>query len=272
MKNDDIKKILIETNQFCNLSCKYCFYNDCGRSDKYIKFDDIKKICKKYINLQEVYLTGGECELNEDFEKSINFLSKNYDVILFTNGLDIEKYINQISKKIKKLIVTFDSFDEKYDLRNNKNEKILNNIKKIVSLCQNKLEVKICLNKRNYQDFEYTIKKLIDIGVVRFSINYIKNIKSLDCNLELNDKEVKKTLSIIYKYIDYFDKKTIDFIKKSYDMNFKNEVNCIAGKNYVYIDVFGNEHCCPSFDDSLNMQKECNCFGKHCINIWEMLL
>lgn len=269
--NEKIEKVLIETNQTCNLNCKYCFYNDIGRSNNILSLNDIKKIVKKYPNIKEFYLTGGECTLNDEFASIIECLSLNGKICIFTNGINFEKESNlKLINLIDKMIITFDSNNEKYNLRNNKENLILENIKKIASINSNKLEVKICLNKLNNLDFESTIKLLINNGVKHLSINYIKNIKSNSMNFELSNEEILSTFKIIEKYIKYFDKENIDFIIKSYKNNFKNKVFCIAGIKFIYIDCHMNEYLCPSCNKCFNSTKNNDCFGIHCINLWEM--
>ena len=274
--NDNVEKILIELNQFCNLNCKYCFYNDIGRSETFINNKDIKKILLKYTNANEFYLTGGECTINEDFIKIINTLSKRGKVILFTNSLKFNEYtkteINKIVDKINKFIITFDSINENYDLRIGKENNVLNSIKRLIDINAEKVEVKICLSKMNIFDFEKTILKLINIGVKHLSINYIKNITSCNINFELNELEIIDSFKIINKYKDFFNKENIKLIMNSYKKDFKNKVKCIAGDKFIYIDCFGNEYYCPSSMKKLDNKKDNKCFGKHCINLWEMFL
>lgn len=272
--NDKVKKILIEINQFCNLNCKYCFYNDFGRSKEFINNKDIKKIQNKYKNCEEYYITGGECTLNEDFMKIVNTLSKSSKVVLFTNGLMFNKYdnktINTIVNKVSQFIITFDSVNETYKLRIGKENQVIDAIKRLVSIDRDKVVVKICLSKMNIIDFEETINKLLSVGVKHLSLNYIKNISSCNIDFELTDEDIIRSFDIINKYKKYFNKKNIEFIMNSYLNNFKNNVKCIAGDKFIYIDCFGNEYYCPCLGKKLDNKKNNKCFGKHCICIWEM--
>ena len=272
--NDEVKKILIEINQFCNLNCKYCFYNDIGRSKTFINNNDIKKLMLKYKNVKEFYLTGGEVTLNKDFEKILKTMSKSTRVILFTNGLLFNNYtdrqINRIVNNISEFIITFDSINENYKLRIGKEDSVLSAIKRLVSIDKDKVIVKICLSKMNISDFEETIKTLLDAGVKHLSLNYIKNIRSCNVNFELTDEEVIKSFEVIKKYKKYFNTKDINLMMKSYLNNFKNKVKCIAGDKFIFIDCLGNEYYCPSSNKKLDNKKDNKCFGKHCICIWEM--
>lgn len=147
-----------------------------------------------------------------------------------------------------------------------------NSIERLAKLDSEKLEVKICLSKHNFNDFETTILYLINIGVKHISINYIKNISSDTTDFELSEEDIEKSFSIIDKYKKYFNKENIELIQKSYREKFKNCVNCIAGEKFIYIDCLGKEFYCPSSCKVLDDKKENNCFGKHCINLWEMFI
>lgn len=269
-----IQKILFETNQFCNLNCEYCFYNNVARSDKYLTCENIKSFCEKYPSANEFFITGGECTLNNDFNKIIGYLALQGKVTIFTNGINIGKYCNEhISKildKLYKIVITYDSANPGYFLRKGMEKQVFSSIKKVVKINASKLEVKICLNKWNFNDFEKTINELIKNNVEHFSVNYIKNISGSKERFELSYQEVLKSFKIIRKYEKYFKKKNVDFIYESYKNNFNNTVKCIAGQRLVYIDCVGNEFYCPSSSIRLAQKKQKECFGKHCINIWEL--
>jgi MoaA/NifB/PqqE/SkfB family radical SAM enzyme len=272
--NDEVKKILLEINQFCNLNCKYCFYNDIGRSKEFIDNKGVKNILKKFKNVEEVFLTGGEITLNKDFDKIVQTLSKKTQVSLFTNAILFNDYeeskLVDLTNNIKAYIITFDSINENYKLRIGKENQVISAIKRLVNIDPEKVIVKICLNKMNIIDFEETIIKLLDIGVKHLSLNYIKNIRSSNINFELTDEEVIKSFDIINKYKEYFNKENIEFIMNSYIKKFKNKTKCIAGINFIFIDCFGNEFYCPSSNKKFDNKKDNNCFGKHCVCIWEM--
>ena len=58
LMNRFIKKILLETNQFCNLNCAYCFYNDIVRSKNYLGLENIKTTTNHYYLVME-FCNGG---------------------------------------------------------------------------------------------------------------------------------------------------------------------------------------------------------------------
>ena len=275
--NTSIKRILLEINQFCNLNCVYCFYNDLGRSSKYLSLEDIKNICNKYPSANEFFLTGGECTLNENFREIVDFLIQKGKVTIFTNGITINKYSDEETKslvdKLDKIIITYDSSSESYYLRNSAELRVFESIKRIAKLNPKKLEVKICLSKFNIFDFENTLNKLIKIGVTNFSVNYVKNIRNSNLNFQLYDDEVIDTFNLIKNYSKYFNMSDNTFMYESYQSRFKNKANCSAGKKFIYVDCRGDEYYCPSSVERFDAKsyRERDCFGKHCVCIWELV-
>ena len=103
-----------------------------------------------------------------------------------------------------------------------------------------------------------------------FSVNYVKNIGNKGTDFQLSDEEVFESFEVMNRYKEYFNKSNTRFIQESYKSNFKNKVQCIAGKKFVYIHCDGQEFYCPSSDKRLTSNAGNDCFGKHCICIWEM--
>lgn len=271
-----VKKILLETNRFCNLNCAYCFYNDIGRGKNYLSYENIKEICKKYPLADEFLLTGGECTIHKEFYKIVDFLNQRGKVSVFTNGIIIGEKddceIEGLINKLDKIVVTYDSCSPSYNLRQGVELRILKSIRRIASVQAEKLEVKVCLSKFNISDFEETLKKLIENGVKKFSVNYVKNIKNSNLDFQISDDEVIKNFALINKYSKYFDMSDNRFIHESYKLNFQNEVDCSAGRTFIYIDCNGKEYYCPSSTKlfSIKSPQKHDCFGKHCICIWEL--
>ena len=107
------KKILIEVNQTCNLNCTYCFYRDYGRTKQSITIDNIRELLKKCPIANEFYLTGGECFTSPIIEEIIGMLSQRGKVIVFTNGVMLNKYdkdkLINVVHNVDRFIISFDS-------------------------------------------------------------------------------------------------------------------------------------------------------------------
>ena len=267
-------KALIELNQNCNLKCEYCFYNDYGRKENYISIESFKSTIKS--GTTHVYLTGGEPFINSDILKIIEYISHNkMKSTIFCNGVALSKLeqykFNYILENITKLIITFDDFEENYSLRSIENKYILNAIKKVLEYDQNKLEVKIGVNNYNVNKFEDTVKRLIEVGVQKISINLIHNIDTSMKSFEIDDREkLNYVFSIINEFKGYFDMKHTDYLKQF--LNGKTEdlvKTCKAGQSFYFVNCEAKEYMCPVYFENDNVNKS-ECISKKCINLWEM--
>ena len=269
-----MKKILVELNQTCNLNCEYCFYKDYGRKKSHLNLNKLIKLgIEKY---DVIYLTGGEPFLNQDIYNILKYLyQKQKKIIVFTNGTLLlkksEKEIEEILKYLDKIIITLDSLESTYTLRELSEQE---NIKKIIDIilkiCKEKLEIKIGVNKLNILTLEETINYLTKKGVKNLSFNLIHNIKTCEKNIQLKEeKEYNYFLFIMNKYIKFFNEKSViafnKYLKSDFDFHIKT---CICGEKFEFMDCDGNFYFCPA--NLKNNIKKINCFSEECINLWEM--
>lgn len=272
------KKILIEVNQTCNLNCTYCFYRDYGRTNKNINIDNINTLLNNCPNIEEFYLTGGECFTSPYIEQIIELLSKNGKVITFTNGVMLNTYddsrLENVVDNVDRFIISFDSFDfENYICRKKLNETI-NVIKRIIGIDPKKVEVKVCITQYNYKNIEDIFRQLIDLGVEYLSVNFVFDIQNSKIKYEVIELQtLKEIFNVIYKYGEYFN---MDYINVLYDLYIKNERNdkfpCIADDKYYYLDSANNYLICPGNCKKLTKRGNWKkCFSKECANEWEIM-
>ena len=272
------KKILIEVNQTCNLNCTYCFYRDYGRITQSLTMNNINELLKQCPSADEFYLTGGECFTSPIIEKIIEKLSKKGKVIVFTNGVMLNKYddnrLLNVVNNVDRFIISFDSFDFQNYFCRKKLDETINTIKKILKIDSKKVEVKVCITQYNYDYIEKTFKQLIKMGVEFLSINFVFDIQHSDIKHEVKEITILKNIfSIIYKYKQYFN---IDYIDMLYDLYINNKINdkfpCLADCNYYYLDSTNQYLICPGNFKKIGQRgnwKEC--FSKECANEWEIM-
>lgn len=136
----------IAITNICNLRCDYCFANDMIQEpSKSISLEDFRKTLEFTSRTQKnhIGIIGGEPTLHPQFDeiiKEVNNYCKfnNAGATLFTNGIELEKYLPLLGERIgmlincnspekmtteqyKKLISTLDKFDElcMFDTRGN---------------------------------------------------------------------------------------------------------------------------------------------------------
>lgn len=277
-KLEKCKKILIEVNQTCNLNCTYCFYRDYGRTKQNLTLECIDELLDKCPLADEFYLTGGECFTSPNIESIIEKLSQKGKVIVFTNGIVLNKYdkdrLSSVVNKVQRFIISFDSFDfENYFCRKKLDETI-STIKKILEINIDKVEVKVCINQYNYNYIDEIFNSLITMGVKYLSVNFVFDINNSDLKHEVKEiSTLKNIFEVIYKYEKYFN---IDYINMLYDLYIKNMINdkfpCLADNEYYFLDS-GNQYLiCPGNIKKLGERGNWKqCFSKECANEWEIM-
>ena len=272
------KKLLIEINQTCNLNCTYCFYRDYGKSINVLSLDNIKEMLIKCPNVEEFYLTGGECFTCKDIEKIIDLLSKKGKVYVFTNGVILNSYqesrLKDVVSKVDRFFITFDSFDFNNYICRKKLDMTLETIKKILFINREKIEVKVCVSHYNVRELDDIFQKLVDLGVKYLSVNLIFDIKKSNIKHEVKDiQELKKIFEVIDKFKKYFNNKYIDMLKELYISGKENlEYPCRADKDYFYLDCFNNYLICPGNCKSLGERGNWKqCYTRECANEWEIM-
>lgn len=265
--NKNCKSLLIEVNQKCNLNCLYCFYNDYGRKKTELNCDDIHKILVDYDNIEQIYLTGGECTIARDFVNILKECYKKAPVTIFTNGITLANidFFKKVDKYIENYIVTLDDYRLDYPCRA-KIDDTINCIKNILLNSSKKLIVKVCVNKYNIDNFENILEYLKNLGVKKVSINFIHNINNLEHQFELTKEELKRVFDILDKYesirfINYYDEIKQFYLNKK---DFLTE-KCKAGNEFFFYDCQGIRYDCPA-----NCNKSKTCLSKECTSLYEM--
>lgn len=96
----------IMLNDYCNLNCSYCFaeMDDILTNISIEDFKEAVDFCLTDPNSNHIGLIGGEPTLHPKFSEILNFLGYNpnvKDVILFTNGITLDRHIDFLSKNDK---------------------------------------------------------------------------------------------------------------------------------------------------------------------------
>lgn len=259
--------------QECNLSCEYCFYQDKGREKGYMSLELFKKSIDPDVN--NVYLSGGEPFLNPDILDIIRDIKQNgKKCIIFSNGISLLQFSEtkrkEVLENIDKIIISFDTFDKNYKLRGTSTENVEKIIKEILRFSPEVLEVKICVNKYNVEEFEETILGLSNLGVKTFSVNIVHDIKNNNKKFELEPEQITKVYKTIDRYINMFSTSLIDaqkkFINKDYSSLFKS---CKAGSEFYFVDFKGKRDICPVPKENKGTNM-INCFSEVCVNLWEV--
>ncbi|WDV45519.1 radical SAM protein [Clostridiaceae bacterium M8S5] len=167
----------IMINSECNLRCTYCFVNDFN----YNKGNNITlenfKIAVDFItadnNNEHIGIIGGEPTLHPQFDKILDYLADNEKVekvIIFTNGILIDKFWDKIAHPKMKILVNCNN----EDIIGRKNySKLVANLKKAVSL--KNLKEKIALGINLYKPdmdctYIFELINMLKIDKLRLSV------------------------------------------------------------------------------------------------------
>lgn len=122
---ENLDNLYIElTNQNCSLKCKHCYitFDPYKKIKDFLPLDIIKQalLDSQNLNVEMIYLTGGEPLLHPDFNTILRTCLKYKPVTIFTNGMSINDKKARFLKKVEDegenelfFYVSIDSYDER---------------------------------------------------------------------------------------------------------------------------------------------------------------
>ncbi len=112
--------LYVEYTKKCNSKCITCDYwkNSSSYNEENIDFHILESIQKLYLcGLKVVLFTGGEALLKAvtlfEIAKKIKDSCPNLEIRLLTNGILVDKYIEDITKNFDTVVFSLDSIDER---------------------------------------------------------------------------------------------------------------------------------------------------------------
>lgn len=165
----------------CNLKCPYCF------ADEFVNKDNEEITTENFLKALEFIKTdkdervgfiGGEPTLHPEFKNFLQIVIDDKDIqniILYTNGIEIDKYIDLLSNEKVHILINCNS---PKDIGNSRFEKLKNNISllKSVSKANFTLGLNLYSGALDY-NFIFDLLKMIDAHHLRFSIALSNNTK-----------------------------------------------------------------------------------------------
>ncbi|MCF0126329.1 MAG: radical SAM protein [Clostridia bacterium] len=276
---DTLIKLTIIISSKCNLTCKYCYANS-GRYDSCnedIKLGTIKATIdtfyKKYSNIQNIMLFGGEPTLNMDaIEYCCSYIDENYKkgiikskptIGLVTNGTTVnDRFIEIINKYGLQITVSLDGPQEINDI----NRLYLDgsgtfaDIKKNIKLLQEKTSQPYAIEATytsSHVEKGYSVVDIVQyiketFGVSKVHIAPTSEIGSKELCIDKNTSFIK-AIDDVYQYQDNDKDYSYTSLNVVLD-GLKNKVTkthfCEAGLARYAVSTKGEIYPCYLFTDN----------------------
>lgn len=237
----NIKKCIIEINNYCNMRCFYCVYNNysCIEKKEYMTIKTLNKIIDfaKKEDIKKILITGGEPTLHPQFIDVCNILFDNFeDVSICSNGYILNKDIQNffINSNFSTYTISLDGLSS---ICNENCNGIKNSTKKIKSLLD------VLINKNKKISIHYTLNKLNYFEVDDF-INWGKNIfYEIKISNIYHSKQIDSSVQEKMDYLinKYGEERNI--ILNNCDMKCK-DLNCRMNKDIFFFNTNGKNISC----------------------------
>jgi MoaA/NifB/PqqE/SkfB family radical SAM enzyme len=230
--------VIFYVTEGCNLKCVTCSYRNALPGE--LTLEEIGKLAEELseFGLRHIVFSGGEPLLRRDFIQICEIFKKlGVKQTILTNGLLLEKRIDDLHKYFHEIIVSIDgAYAETHNSIRGliSYDQILKGIKKTVNEIGFKnISIRTVLQKRNFRQFPDMIENAKSFGVSRISflsadvfsesfgrdtrgfVESNENILLSETELEEFKKIIEETIS---KYKDEFDRK---FISESPEKMFR---------------------------------------------------
>jgi len=166
--------VILYVTESCNLKCITCSYRNALPGE--LTLDEIKNLSAQLhtLGLRHIVYSGGEPLLRRDFPAICDVFAKlNVKQSLLTNGLLLEKRINEIHKYFHEIIVSIDGADAEThnSIRGvNSFDQILKGVNSALALSPKaNVSIRTVVQKSNYRQLPDIVKLAKSIAVSRIS-------------------------------------------------------------------------------------------------------
>jgi len=249
-KKGPIFTVFTEISSKCNLSCDNCYrtHNEYSAKNFNMSFNTFKKVVDELPSgIQYLVTQGfGESASNPDLKRMLKYASdsKKFGTIILDSNLllkDVAFYQSLFTYGLDRLIISVDSFEQSIcdQLRLGTDiHKLTQNLTKISKSNPEQVHVRITVSKINLDDFENTLKTLVNMHIDRVEIGLLRDFHNK--GNALNEQEEDRAISIIKKF------------EKKINILFNKHHICTLPFTAININAKGNiMPCCMIFDDEI---------------------
>ncbi len=255
----------------CQLNCKYCFAKDINKIDKNeISIEDFKyalNFLKSSDNNEPLKLVGGEPLLHSKFSEILDIITQDdffKSVEVFSNGIDIDKYINKL---LHNKIILLINCNSENDIGNTLYNKLKNNVAMLSDIYKDRFYLGINLYKKDLDySFIFDLLKAAKLGMLRFSIAVSNFDKENTSSILQSYKEFQPLLRNFFKdcikneVVPYYDCNSLPgCILEPEDKKLLLNLNDLSKKNH-YMSTLFSQNKCNSVITILPDLTACKCF------------
>ncbi|MBF0473801.1 MAG: radical SAM protein [Nitrospirae bacterium] len=247
----EIKSLTLELTSKCNLKCTHCYNNSglCGHVQE-MDLPTVKLLLNDLSQypIEEMYLSGGEPLLHNDFEEILNLAAAcQYQVIICTNGTAKDRLQKLINNKlyIKRVNLSLEGLGDTNDkIRGVGTFSILvHHTIKLLRMEGINVCVAIHLNKANKHQVEGLYNLVVDKLDCDIKFGVLRPLGRAHDNLThlmLSPEELYECVKKIYELKKRSDKKRIwhdwDICTediKFYKQDYHDKTTCLAGRRVM---------------------------------------
>ncbi len=256
----------------CNLKCPYCFADEfVNKDNQEISIENFKKALNfiKTNPLERIGLIGGEPTIYSNFHEILQIINNDKEinqVIVYTNGIEIDKYIESLENEKFNLLINCNC--EK-DIGKTNFDKLKNNISILKKFKKNKFDIGINLYSKELDyTFIYELLELAELKRLRFSISIPNDSKEKTIDVINGFKDFKPFLFQFFNecleknILPYNDCNSLpNCILTTEDMKILLKIDNL-GKKYNYKDtIIRSMNTCKPVIDILPDLTSVRCFG-----------
>lgn len=251
----------------CNLKCSYCFANEFVNKQKDVMSLENFQKCLQFLSYnprERIGIIGGEPTMHPELGKMLAAIidSPFQSACLFTNGILVDKFINELRNSRFQILINLNSPD---NVGSNNYERIMSNMDEMINRQYMKEQVGVGINLyAPDMDYQYIIDvlKKFNLPKVRVSVS----IPNMDEGREVNPLQYFHQMEgVVRRFVD--DILAIG-VAPNFDCNYlpKCLTNEKVSKYKKYEDILRrsnismNPICTPTIDILPDLQVV-RCFG-----------
>lgn len=250
--DDDLYNVSFEITYRCNLECQHCFNKSNDAAYVGLSKEDVLTLIKELAdaNVKNVYLTGGEPTKYPYFIDAVSEFHKHgIEVILATNGYDINQHLDFIKETISPKSGVYISIDGLSDVHNSlrgKPDAFEHAIESIKSIIRKGLPVRVSsiIWDKNYAQLDSLVDFLKSIGVSQINLTIPVQVGRAETNQIILHKTYSETVSMVHLLQEKYDSESFKIYLKRQERLSSDSLCCQAGQKIMHINSNGEIYPC----------------------------